>query len=546
MSYNLITSPWIEVTRASGTTHFITPAQITDAHDHDPVIALNYPRADWNAAVTEFLIGLLYVALQPRGLEDWAKAFITPPPTNILQKALEPLAPHFNFDGDGPRAFQDTDLLADQKPKSIDGLLIDAPGENTESQNNDLFIKRSREFALCLPYAVAALITLQTYSPSGGAGHRTSLRGGGPLTTFVVPRCRQRKKNQDPLSLWDRVWANVPEAADQTDMADFRAFFPWLSPTRTSEKDQIVTQADSHPALAFFACPRRIRLDFSADAVCSISGKSGPAASALRTQNYGAWYQHWQHPLSPYRTDKKQGLLPVHPHAGPSHYGDWLAWWGMGEGRPAKCQELWEKRRKLVGVKVEEPTAIEAVGFDIDKAKARQWVQTSVPWVPLHNENAAAFQDAVNMLIDAADKAAKAINGNAKIALFGIKKDDIYRLPESLSMDAMRTPGECLWSDSEARFRGLLQDILARLESDEWAPTTDLYETWLRYLRDLSLRIFDDTIDMDGLTATMYQRALWARHRLSHEFSQLPKASVAAALKLTSPPPKGKRKETAA
>lgn len=539
MAFNLITSPWLEVRRITGPSFFISPQQITDSFQKDPLIALAFPRPDWNAAVLEFLIGLLFVALPCSDDASWAEGFDEPPSPQKLQKAFEPLVPFFNFDGDGPRAFQDFQNLAEQEEKSIATLLIDAPGENAEKNNSDLFVKRGEVKGLSLPYAAAALITLQTYSPSGGAGHRTSLRGGGPLTTLVCPR----RKGKIFSTLWDRIWSNVPQALKKDSSFEPALAFPWLAKTRSSEKGQLVTEEGNPPALAFFACPRRIRLEVAPNILCDFSGKVGAGVAALRTQNYGACYQHWRHPLSPYRADKKEGFLPLHPHAGLSDYGDWLAWWGM-KGQPAKCQELWEHRQKRVRSKLEMATAIEACGFDMDNMKARQWLQTSIPWIPLSHENSAVFMESVALLIQAADEAARALARYAKIALYGQRSEGGYRIPDNLSMEALRTISERLWSESESDFLVLLQDILGRLD-EEWASTTDLNEKWLARLRTLSLALFDETVDADALTTLAPARLMWARDKLAFNFSSHTKAAVTAALKLTQAPvkTKGKRKE---
>ena len=81
---------------------------------------------------------------------------------------------------------QDFEAL-DCEPWPVSRLLIEAPGENTEKENKDLFQKRGQTPSLGLPAAAMALFTLQIYASSGGDGHRTSLRGGGPLTTRRFP-----------------------------------------------------------------------------------------------------------------------------------------------------------------------------------------------------------------------------------------------------------------------------------------------------------------------------------------------------------------------
>ena len=211
MVFNLITTPWLEVRRASGTREVIRPCEMTEGFDTDPILALDFPRPDWNGALTEFLIGLTFLGLAPDDAEDWAELYRAPPSAAALENAFAAIARAFDLDGDGPRAFQDLDPLDSAEPKPLSGLLIEAPGENTSKNNADLFNKRGGAGSLCLPYVAAALVTLQTYAPAGGAGHRTSMRGGGPLTTLLTPV----RKSASACTLWDRIWANVPYAGPE-------------------------------------------------------------------------------------------------------------------------------------------------------------------------------------------------------------------------------------------------------------------------------------------------------------------------------------------
>lgn len=522
VSFNLLTAPWLEVRRGSRR-DVVRPCDI--AASHDPILALDFPRPDWNAAVTEFLIGLCALTMTPADEYDWAEGFVSPPTPEAWQARLAPFVAAFDFDGEGPRAFQDWEPLAGLKSKSISGLLIDAPGDNTLEKNADLFIKRDGAAALGLPYAAAALITLQTYAPTGGAGHRTSLRGGGPLTTLVAPR----RKGCSQATLWDTVWANLPERGENWDDPQPEQVFPWLSPTRTSAHDELVTPDGHHPLLAFFACPRRIRLDFADSVACGLSGVVGRAAVALRTQNYGACYQHWRHPLSPYRQDKKSGLLPVHPHAGPSDYGDWLAWWGFS-GQPAAGPRLWSARRDQVAALLDPFDGVEAFGFDMDNMKARQWLSARLPWIPL-TASAEPLKEEVAAFIAAADAAARGLTRAVILALYGIyrARDDTYRQPDPAP--ALPEIGERLWRDTEPGFRRHLEQLRQRLGAGS-ADVADLKQDWLRELRRRALTLFDHSVDMDGLTHVQPRRLLWARNGLSFEFADHPKASVRKALGL--------------
>ncbi len=81
--------------------------------------------------------------------------------------------------------------------------------------------KRSRTPVLGLPAATIALFALQTFAPAGGAGHRTSLRGNGPLTTLASPGEEER--------LWHRLWLDVPQPASPV-RDDLTRVFPWLAP----------------------------------------------------------------------------------------------------------------------------------------------------------------------------------------------------------------------------------------------------------------------------------------------------------------------------
>lgn len=526
MTFNLIAAAWLPVRRASGARATIRPADVTDGFDDDPILALDFARADWNAALTEWLIGLYFLTMAPADETAWAAHFVEPPAPETLVAALAPLTPWFELDGDGPCAFQDHDTLEDnKKPKPLSALLIDAPGEQTTENNADLFIKRGGAETLSLADAAAALVTLQTYAPAGGAGHRTSMRGGGPLTTLVAPL----RKGRRGTTLWDRVWANVPDA-DPEAPDNPRDALPWLGPTLTSEKGaHPVTPEARHPALAFFACPRRIRLVFGEDGGARV-------ATGFRTRNYGANYTYWRHPLSPYYSNKATGeVLPLHPHAGLSTYRDWTAWWGLGKGRaPAESSRLWPDRRDAAEDHVDR-TLIEAFGFDMDNMKARQWLEARLPWVPGVEADAhdRALRATVLALTNAADEAARALRRYAKLALYGVRDGSGYRL-DDVPVDALPEPFDRFWLETQQDFEALLERAIK--QAADGAPDTELRRKWLKTLCRHALRIFDDTVDLDGLTDAEPRRLLYARDRLHFALADHPKAPVLKALGITASP----------
>ena len=185
---------------------------LTDRIVDDPIVALAAPRPDFVGALQEFLVGLLGVTLQAEDERAWAAYWHAPPTPDALRDALSRLPSAFDLDGDGPRFFQDFPAadLAAEKPGPIDQLLIDGVGDRTIGQNKDLFVKRGRVERLGRPAAAMALLTMQTYAPAGGRGNRTSLRGGGPLTTLVEPRLdADGAVRAHDRPLWERLWANA-------------------------------------------------------------------------------------------------------------------------------------------------------------------------------------------------------------------------------------------------------------------------------------------------------------------------------------------------
>jgi CRISPR system Cascade subunit CasA len=209
--------------------------EITDRIDgENPFVGCAWPRADFDGAAHEFLIGLLATAAAPTDDEERLAWWEVPPAPEMLQERFAEYADAFFLDGDGARFMQDADDLEGAVEVEVGALLIDAPGENTLKKNADLFVKRGSVSVLCRAAAAMALFTLQAYAPSGGEGHRTSLRGGGSLTTSAVAG-----RAGQPPNLWGRLWPNVETRAaiESRGVAgpqpSRERIFPWLAPTRT-------------------------------------------------------------------------------------------------------------------------------------------------------------------------------------------------------------------------------------------------------------------------------------------------------------------------
>ncbi len=71
MAFNLIREHWLPVRRADGGRDRIAPWGIVSNLSNNPVVALDWPRADFNGATLEFLIGLLATAFSPKDKDQW-------------------------------------------------------------------------------------------------------------------------------------------------------------------------------------------------------------------------------------------------------------------------------------------------------------------------------------------------------------------------------------------------------------------------------------------------------------------------------------------
>ena len=513
MSFNLITTPWLPVRRRSGDIERIPPWQINDRISENPIVGFAWPRADFNGAAHEFLIGLLSTTTPPADEDAWNDWWAQPPMPNALQERFEPYAYAFDLDGAGPRFLQDHDPLEDAESKDIAALLIDAPGAQTMRNNADLFVKRSDATALCRGAAAMALFTLSAYAPSGGAGHRTSLRGGGPMTTLAVV-------DHEELggTLWGRLWPNVETSAaikerdsERRRTKDDSLVFPWLAPTRTSGKEGRPTaQPDVHPLQVYWGMPRRIRLAFeeSQGRACSLTGsEDSMIVRAYRTKNYGVNYtsEAFTHPLSPYYRSKAGAPhLPVHPKPGGITYRLWPGLVcptqdGLRE-RALAIENLFSALNEA-GRK----TRFAAFGYDMDNMKARAWMEGEMPIWCLGRERQGTLDGFIQKTTAGAEAMARLLTSAIKAALndspknargdYGFVAEAFYRRTEEIF---------------QAHLKEAVDAIDEKPDADD--STRPVREAFCASIAKAARRLFDYYAPMDGLedrNMTRYVRALF-------------------------------------
>jgi len=530
--YNLLQEEWIPVKRAAGEQPaYISPSEVTEGSAANPVRAPAAPRPDFNGALLQFLIGLVQTACPPRNETEWQEKFRCPPCPEELDAAFKRYADAFNLDGTGPRFMQDLDLTKmDGEWKTIDHLLIEMPGEQTLEKNTDHFQKRGTVKTICQSCCTMALFTLQTNAPAGGRGHRTSLRGGGPLTTLVTGR-----------TLWETIWLNViPREAlgryGNDTMCDGAGMFPWLGHTRTSGKNEITTPRDVHPVQMFWGMPRRVRLvcETRTEAVpCDLCGRPvHDRVSRYYDKSYGIHYKGgWQHILSPSVTDRRTGeSRSRHGQPGCISYRNRLGYIQDDPEKdftrePAVVVRLFREERASAFAEIPgSPFRLFAFGYDMDNMKARGWYEGSLPLGAVDRDIRAGYEDGVSRMIQTADL----IVFNVRVAV----KKALVAPGTAVSGDLSVIDDE-FWQDTEPDFyamAGELQEILK-----ENLPLTSMKLRWLSLLTQEGEMLFDRYSQSNIIARANPERIARARIHFTR-FSSLQNKKIRELLDLETTP----------
>lgn len=487
---NLLEETWISVRRKNGAQDWIAPRQIGEPD----IVALDARRPDFNGALIQFLIGLVQTATHMNSHAEWKQWYDAPPSVETLKHWFEQVESAFVFDGDGARFMQDFGLrtagVKDAEFNDIGALLIEAPGDNTLKENKDHFIKRGSVAGLCPHCAATALFTLQTNAPSGGNGHFTSLRGGGPLTTLIVATPTR--------SLWHTVWLNVRERASfmgsgggDANKMELHFIFPWLAAMQSIQPAGGKTAPiQTHPLHVFWGMPRRIRLDLddTVSGLCDACGrKTESLVTRYITKAKGFDYKGpWRHPLSPYYESKPEEWLPMHPQPGGLGYKHWLGWVLGAQGDKKKIQPASMISYALDVQRLRGRLRLWAFGYDMDNMKARCWYESTFPMYGLAERNAEGrklVQSEVAKWIDAADHVAFLLRSAVRSAWFseGAEAKGDWGFVDT-----------AFWSRTEPAFYRQLSELIEQGRDEDDDPVlAPMRETWRKALIDEAVKLFD-------------------------------------------------------
>ncbi len=540
---NLLHDPWMPVRDSAGQRHWITPDRLAESQWR----AFDADRPDFNGALAQFAIGLLQTTTPVGDIIKWGQLYKSPPDAVTLRQWFEPVTAAFMLDGDGPRFMQDLDLGSEGVAvNNIGALLIESPGEQTLKNNADHFVKRAQVNALCPACAALALFTLQLNAPSGGAGHRTGLRGGGPLTTLVLA--------PGDASLWHNLWLNVrdrPAFLTQGGNAEHtepQRSFPWLGPvTALQALKGEIAQAQVHPAHLFWAMPRRIRLESAqvTDGTCDCCGRPSQSLfSRYATKNYGFNYKgEWSHPFSPYRK-AEEGWLPFHPQSDGLGYHHWLAWvlGAVSENRPTRVAQVVNRAVELHQRTTGGPWRLWAFGYDMDNMKACCWYESTLPVYGLGDCDScvrSGVKAEVGRWLDAADLCATALLGAVRDSWFEPDPKKSRARSEKLAHVTAE-----FWSATEPKFYGHLFALINAAATNADHPTLRTREAWHALLTRTALHLFESNFVGTGAVERQNpRRAALAHHQLEKNLNDH-KLRAALGLSVDSTTSKPERKST--
>jgi len=505
---NLVQDPWLPFQLQDGSEKVLPMRAICDPL----VMDFALPRADFQGAAYQFAIGLLQTVFAPEDKYQWHDYYDSPPTAEVLQQAFNQATHAFNAMGDGPLFMQDLDPLVTAKPTTVAGLLIEAPGGNGLKLNTDHFVKRGIGEVMSLEMAVMALFTLQINAPSGGQGHRTGLRGGGPLTTLVLPQTTD-------ATLWQKLWLNVINQNEwRYEKPDLHSslVFPWLASTITSDKKGSEIYADDvHPLQMYWAMPRRIRLDVEElEKCCQLSGINAQyTVTQYRTQNYGCNYSGtWSHPLTPYKWDPKkpdEEHLSAKGQPGGITYKIWDALTLTSSEEGQRCAKvvaafysLWDEFSQPQS----EVPRLWVFGYDMDNMKARGWHSVSMPLFSLPPEQQEDLLRQVKGLQKMAAETLWQCRTQIKSAWFdkpGDAKGDFSFIDLSF------------WQRTEPAFFKVVQQLIKNVAADEPYLSPQQAELWLKALRNTALDLFDEYALSELGSARSMAKRIKARQQLT-------------------------------
>jgi CRISPR system Cascade subunit CasA len=294
---NLLFDPWIPVRADGGTGAFrlLTYRQLLCEPGSWQV---SLPRDDLELACMQLLVCMTQVMFLPADDATLRKRLDAPLPPEDFAAGIAPCRDWFDLDHRTQPFMQSRGVKA-AEDTPIQKLLVGLP----EGNNHAFFNEAGEVRKLSGPMAAIALFNQASNAPSFGGGFKGSLRGGGPITTFVAGH-----------DLRETVWRNVLTRSRiqerQIGMPGLAVDQPtWVKPIKEKET---IRWNEISLARGLFWQPARVELvRADAPAPCDVlGGEAGPVYTGFRKEKFNFTVEGlWPHPHGAMTASTKKGAL---------------------------------------------------------------------------------------------------------------------------------------------------------------------------------------------------------------------------------------------
>ena len=549
--FNLLFDPWIPVKTRHGENKPIKASEVVQ----NDIVALDTPRADFNSALMQFLIGLLQTLFAPEDPIAWHKLFDQPPSENELMNKFKGIEKAFYLDGDGYRFMQDALAINTGEIRPIEEMIFGAPGESGKGKNQDFFVKQNTIDGLCYSCAASALLTANIFSEDGGQSYFPSMRGNGFVSTLLL-----LDKNQSEVSLWKNLWLNILEDSADNDLdliekfywfkdlpdkpqvdklekikADINALKAKKKKTKgEDEKKPIYSKISQleietknikekikdlsekkiiYPANSnlqvYWAWMRRFLLNTenTIEGQCSLCFTNGKLIRNFFKTNKGYKYpkEEWQnkHPFSPskkYQRDHynknnlkyKDKMLALEMTQNGLPYTYWQDFLTQTEERtPAKVVN-----RHLKEKHSNELLVVWSFGYAMDSNSPKGWYESKTPFYLLEDkENRKVFEAEIDRYVQAANKIADNQTGYLvyaiKNAWFDESKDKNKVQKKSFNNDKASEIAKCFWNNTESKFYKQMKALYSNANQLTDEKKAELRQDWYEHIKNEANKLFD-------------------------------------------------------
>lgn len=494
--FNLLFDPWIPVTRITQSEPQHIAAYEIVKKD---ILAVDAPRADFNAALIQFLIGILQTVIAPNNPREWRRLFDQPPSEDELKIKFEDIKDAFYLDGEGYRFMQDVSIKANGNKANVLKLIPSIVGENTIEKNQDFFVKSSQISSMSLPNLISGLYLYQNYclSETGGRGgrHHGSFRGRNTITAFII---------KEAGNLWENLWLNIVQKNTfktfiQSGLTELD--FEWMN---DNPNGRAKTDNDMNLNDIYWSMPRRVWINFSelGDGICNLTSKKEKIVQNIYIKENGIEYKTKlsQHPLISY-SKNAEGLHPIKIGSEGVNYGDWLSFVGSETASQNLLEHI--SRRDLKGV-----FKIFVCGYlnHSKQAKTLCWYQTKMPLYLLKNEEQRKdFEIEINRYVQAANRISNIRTGYIVLAIknawYDEDKNKNKGQKKSFNNNKASEIGKYFWNNTESKFYDLMNTLYNYADDNALNPErkVELRHDWYEHIRKETVSLFNHWAFRSGI-----------------------------------------------